>query len=31
MFSLQREYAETLRLWRERFLQRTAALAELGF
>jgi cyclopropane-fatty-acyl-phospholipid synthase len=31
MFSLQRDYAETLRLWRERFLQRSAALAELGF
>ena len=31
MYSLQRDYAETLRLWRERFLQRSAALAELGF
>jgi cyclopropane-fatty-acyl-phospholipid synthase len=31
MYSLQRDYAETLRLWRERFLQRSAALAALGF
>ncbi|MDZ7882217.1 MAG: class I SAM-dependent methyltransferase [Mycobacterium sp.] len=31
MFSLQHDYAETLRLWRERFLQRSTALAELGF
>lgn len=31
MFSLQHDYAETLRLWRERFLQRSAALSELGF
>ncbi len=31
MYSLQHDYAETLRLWRERFLQRSAALAGLGF
>ncbi|QIV83064.1 class I SAM-dependent methyltransferase [Mycolicibacterium frederiksbergense] len=31
MLSLQPDYAETLRLWRERFLNRSAALAELGF
>lgn len=31
MLSLQHDYAETLRLWRERFLNRSAALAELGF
>jgi len=31
MYSLQHDYAETLRLWRERFLQRSASLAELGF
>ena len=31
MYSLQHDYAETLRLWRERFLQRSAALAALGF
>lgn len=31
MLSLQNDYAETLRLWREQFVKRTAALAELGF
>ncbi|MCF6388352.1 class I SAM-dependent methyltransferase [Mycobacterium sp. MBM] len=31
MFSLQRDYAETLRLWRERFVQRAATLTHLGF
>jgi cyclopropane-fatty-acyl-phospholipid synthase len=31
MFSGRRHYAETLRLWRERFLQRRDRLAELGF
>lgn len=31
MFSLQRDYAETLRLWRERFGQRSATLSDLGF
>ncbi|MGB3486348.1 MAG: cyclopropane-fatty-acyl-phospholipid synthase family protein [Mycobacterium sp.] len=31
MFSLQPHYAETLRLWRERFLQRRTAVAALGF
>jgi cyclopropane-fatty-acyl-phospholipid synthase len=31
MFSLQRDYAETLRLWRERFFDRRDAVAELGF
>jgi cyclopropane-fatty-acyl-phospholipid synthase len=31
MFSLRLHYAETLRLWRERFVGRQYALAELGF
>lgn len=31
MFSLRLHYAETLRLWRERFVARQDALAELGF
>lgn len=31
MASLQRDYAETLRLWRERFTARRDAVAELGF
>ena len=31
MFSLGPHYAETLRLWRERFVARRDALAELGF
>lgn len=31
MFSLQEDYAETLRLWRERFVQRRTAVAALGF
>lgn len=31
MYSLQHDYAETLRLWRERFLQRSTVLTELGF
>ncbi|MBY0290442.1 MAG: class I SAM-dependent methyltransferase [Mycobacteriaceae bacterium] len=31
MFSLRPHYAETLRLWRERFVGRQDALAELGF
>lgn len=31
MLSLQRHYAETLRLWRQRFLARRTALTELGF
>jgi cyclopropane-fatty-acyl-phospholipid synthase len=31
MFSLRRHYAETLRLWRERFVQRRDRLAHLGF
>ncbi len=31
MFSLRPHYAETLRLWRERFISRRDALAELGF
>jgi len=31
MISLRAHYAETLRLWRERFLQRRDALARLGF
>nr|WP_234809887.1 class I SAM-dependent methyltransferase [Mycolicibacterium tusciae] len=31
MFSLRLHYAETLRLWRERFVGRQDALAELGF
>ena len=31
MFSLQRDYAETLRMWRERFVDRRDAVAELGF
>jgi cyclopropane-fatty-acyl-phospholipid synthase len=31
MFSLRPHYAETLRLWRERFVGRRDAVAELGF
>jgi cyclopropane-fatty-acyl-phospholipid synthase len=31
MYSLRPHYAETLRLWRERFLQRRDAVAALGF
>ena len=31
MFSLQPHYAETLRLWRERFVYRRDSLMELGF
>jgi len=31
MFSLRPHYAETLRLWRERFVERRDALAALGF
>lgn len=31
MYSLRPHYAETLRLWRERFVQRRDAVAELGF
>jgi cyclopropane-fatty-acyl-phospholipid synthase len=31
MFSLRPHYAETLRLWRERFVARRDAMAELGF
>ena len=31
MFSLRRHYAETLRLWRERFVERRDAVAALGF
>ncbi|MFI5510339.1 class I SAM-dependent methyltransferase [Mycobacterium sp. NPDC051804] len=31
MYSLQPHYAETLRLWRERFVERRDTLAELGF
>jgi cyclopropane-fatty-acyl-phospholipid synthase len=31
MVSLRRHYAETLRLWRERFAQRRDRLAQLGF
>ena len=31
MLSLQQHYAETLRLWRERFMQRRKTLAHLGF
>ena len=31
MFSLRPHYAETLRLWRERFIERRDAVAELGF
>jgi cyclopropane-fatty-acyl-phospholipid synthase len=31
MTSLRPHYAETLRLWRERFMQRRDALASLGF
>ena len=31
MFSLRRDYAETLRLWRERFLQRRKTLSYIGF
>jgi cyclopropane-fatty-acyl-phospholipid synthase len=31
MFSLQQDYAETLRLWRERFMQRRKTLSHIGF
>ena len=31
MFSLREDYAETLRLWRERFMQRRTTLAHIGF
>jgi cyclopropane-fatty-acyl-phospholipid synthase len=31
VYSLQRHYAETLRLWRERFAERRDAVAALGF
>jgi cyclopropane-fatty-acyl-phospholipid synthase len=31
MFSLRPHYAETLRMWRERFVERRDTLAELGF
>ena len=31
MFSMQPDYADTLRLWRERFAARQDAVAELGF
>ena len=31
MFSLRPDYADTLRLWRERFIARRDTLAELGF
>ncbi len=31
MFSLRPHYAETLRIWRERFVERRDSLAELGF
>ncbi len=31
MFSLRRHYAETLRLWRERFVERRDTVAALGF
>jgi cyclopropane-fatty-acyl-phospholipid synthase len=31
VYSLQTDYAETLRLWRQQFLQRRDAVAELGF
>jgi cyclopropane-fatty-acyl-phospholipid synthase len=31
MFSLRRHYAETLRLWRDRFVERRDAVAALGF
>ena len=31
MFSLREDYAETLRLWRERFMQRRKTLAHVGF
>lgn len=31
MFSMQTDYAETLRLWRERFIERHHAVAQLGF
>ena len=31
MFSLRPHYAETLRLWRERFLQRRKTLSHIGF
>ena len=31
MFSLRAHYADTLRLWRERFMQRRATLSHIGF
>lgn len=31
MYSLQHDYAETLRLWRERFLSRSESLSAIGF
>jgi cyclopropane-fatty-acyl-phospholipid synthase len=31
MLSLDQDYAETLRLWRERFMQRRKTLAHIGF
>lgn len=31
LFSLGQHYAETLRLWRERFMQRRITLAHIGF
>jgi cyclopropane-fatty-acyl-phospholipid synthase len=31
LVSLRQDYAETLRIWRERFVQRRDAVAELGF
>jgi cyclopropane-fatty-acyl-phospholipid synthase len=31
MFSMRSQYAETLRLWRERFIERRDAVAALGF
>ncbi len=31
MLSLRQHYAETLRLWRERFMQRRITLAHIGF
>jgi cyclopropane-fatty-acyl-phospholipid synthase len=31
MFSLRAHYADTLRLWRERFIQRRATLSHIGF
>ncbi|CAN5775864.1 class I SAM-dependent methyltransferase [soil metagenome] len=31
MFSMQSHYAETLRLWRERFIERRDAVSRLGF